>query len=477
MLSAVIRALSKEELRHLKLLLNAFKGTGERLDIKLVDVLRRDSKREESFIAKHYGSNKNAYYRLKNRVSEQVFKTLLHLNYKVDTHHEVSNSLLLARLFNQKEEYALCNSFLKKAEAKAENLDNLDYLNIIYNEFIELSYRYDGVQPEVVIEKQRRLAEKQQKMTEIKQVLAVVNHRLKSTQNISAAAKSAQVWLKEIIERYSEDEDVQNSYQLKQGLYQLVTQSLLQKKDFKALARYVQQNYREFTELGFFDKNNHGNKLQMLTYIINAHLALGNYEKAKNEAEQLYDEMLRFNKLFYHKYLFFYYQTLVVVFSKSRPDKAIKILEEIKSDKELVSNPYYTQFIYLNLSVLYYEKAELNKALEQIVALKDRAIFKKLEESLQLRIDLFELVIFFEMEAFEKTKQLCKAFKSRYGTTATSPIVKLIYVIERVSSYERFQVSSKDKEDAMDILKKMGLSEDRSDVFFSLKLFYERNFS
>ena len=71
MIRQIIKSLTKDEVRSLKLFLNRTNESAERKDIYLFDQLRKHSKGEEEICKQLYGNNKNNYYRLKNRLKEE----------------------------------------------------------------------------------------------------------------------------------------------------------------------------------------------------------------------------------------------------------------------------------------------------------------------------------------------------------------------------------------------------------------------
>ncbi|MGB0428999.1 MAG: hypothetical protein ACPGLV_00900, partial [Bacteroidia bacterium] len=365
MLQKLIVSLSKEEIRHHKLLLKAIKRDSARLDTELFDFLKKNGEKEnaeQNFRETFYPKSANPYYRLKNRVMHQVFKNLLHLHNGDDQHHEVLEGIEASRIFYKKESYELCEYFLRKAEKKALKLDDFDYLNIIYRELIKLSYERHSINPAEIIEKQKLNQQKQSKIRELNNVLAIVSHQLKRTQNLGKGNVELNRLLEETVNRYANDKQVINSYQFQYSIYQAFSQHFLRKQDWKALSEYVKERYDFFIKKGLFTKNNHEAKLQMLTYLVNAAFKNNDLNESLTYTEQLYDQMLLHNRIYYHKYLFFYYQALVMNWSVSNPAKAISVLHQIKDDKAFVSNSYYVQFILANLGVLHLQSGDYQDA-------------------------------------------------------------------------------------------------------------------
>ncbi len=408
MLQSLIQSLSKEEIRHHKLLLNSINKGANRLDLELFDFLKRNPnpKAEDEFRDKFYSSDANPYYRLKNRVFKQVFRNLLHLHNGNDQYHEVLENIEASRIFYKKEAYELCEYYLLKAEKKALKLDDFDYLNIIYRELIKLSYERHTINPEKIIAKQKQIHQKQEKIKELNNVLAIVNHQLKRTQNLGKGNKEINLLLEKTIEKYAKDTELVKSYQFQYAIYQAISQHLLRQQQWESLFAYVNDRLAFFSSHDLFSKSNHESKLQMITYLVNAAFMNKEYEKSLKYTEELYDQMLLFNKTYYHKFLFFYYQALVMNWSVSNREKAKKVLYEIKDDREFVSNSYYIQFIMLNLSVLHFQDSEFEKALLSINTLFKSSHYSNFENELKVQLNLFKAVVEYELEEFEIAQKL-----------------------------------------------------------------------
>ena len=104
-LEEIIKNLSKEEIRNFKLFVTRTNNSVDRKDILLFDSFRKNGKEidEDEVFKKLYTSDdKNPFYRLKNRLLEDVGLSLLLLNYNQNAVNFVLNNFLLAKLFIQK---------------------------------------------------------------------------------------------------------------------------------------------------------------------------------------------------------------------------------------------------------------------------------------------------------------------------------------------------------------------------------------
>jgi len=96
--------------------------------------------------------------------------------------------------------------------------------------------------------------------------------------------------------------------------------------------------YHDFEKEDLFGKNNQEEKIIQLSWIVNALLKTENTKALDVYIEQLHDALFDFNKLFYDKYVWLYYQS--------------KVMALAFSGKYMEGLPYNTgifMFVYMNL--------------------------------------------------------------------------------------------------------------------------------
>ena len=117
-LQNIIAVMNKEEIRHYKLFINRTEKKGERKDELLFDYTRKNLEfYNENKIAKilYSSEDKNALYRLKNRLHEDLGRSLLAQHYNDNELTVIANNILLSRLFQQKGQFEIANFYLSKA--------------------------------------------------------------------------------------------------------------------------------------------------------------------------------------------------------------------------------------------------------------------------------------------------------------------------------------------------------------------------
>lgn len=461
MLLELINNLTKEEVRFLKLFLLRTNANKERKDIKLFDQLRKYDDPDENRIAdKLYEGNKNAYYRLKNRLLEDINKSLLTQYYDSGDPSLCYQYLLLSRLFFSRNKFTLSYKYLRRAEKIAEDSSQNEVLDIIYSDYIRLSHETLDVNPEVYIEKRKDLSERLRKIREIDDLLAVLIFRVKKSQNYAKNNDEVLDILQSTINEYSKDETIQNSPVLRFKIYQAVSRILLQQHDYSSLEIYLEETYQTFNDEALFNRANHDTKLQMLTYWTNSLFKNQNYIKSLKIAEDLSSEMNHFDKALRDKYYFFFVNAQIINYSILDSRKALAIAEEALTEKVILNNALHRIFILLNKAQLLFDIGEFRKANKSLIQLKLDDAYDKLDAAFRLKIRVAELIIRFEMEDFDSieilTKNVQKDFKEMLDLDEYQRQVLILEIIDQLITVHNVSRNT-------DLLKKINLVLDSVD--------------
>ena len=403
-LPQVIGNMSKEEIRNFKLFINRTEKSTERKDEILFNAIRQQFPMydEDKVLKKLYNSeDKNALYRLKNRLFDDIGKSLSLHYFDSNEYTIILNSILLSRLFQSKGQAPTAYYYLNKAFKKANESEQIEWLDIIYGEFIKLSHETLEINPEEYIQKRKDNRSKLTIIQEIDDILAALIYRIKVSQNFAKQNTEILSLLQKTVNDFAKSKDVKNSPVLRFKIYQSVSRILLQQQDYKSLEKYLLKTYSEFTKEKLFNKNNHDTKLQMLTYLINSLFYNKKIDLSLEYVEKLKSAMSEYNNLLYDKYLFYYYNSLVINYTVKNIDKAIEILHEAKDNNSIKKLPIYSVFVYLNLAVLNFDKKNFKESLKHLVKPMMQDAFQNLDEAWHLKLAVFELMIRFELEDFD----------------------------------------------------------------------------
>ena len=423
MLNNVIAVMNKEEVRNFKLWLNSTNASNERKDILLFDYIRKsaDSYDESQIFKKLYKeSDKNSFYRLKNRLLEDIGYNLSLLHF---SKHESNSLYLLLGLYNiftARNEPEIALFYLKKAEKRALQIENFELLDIIYASFVKLSNDHTGINPEVYIKHRKENAIKLDKIRETDQALAAVTYRLKLSQNYGKRDVGLLKLLDSTIKEFAADESLRQSKTFQTRIFRAVSQILIQNHNFIELEKFMLTTYQKFLTEKWFDKANHETKIQMLIYIINSTFKNRKFRESLDYAEALGEELSAFNDLLYKKYVFFYYNALVINYAKTDLARGLKALEEAEREMKDIKNSYYDFFILLNKASLLFFQRKTNEAIKNLVKLYLNDHYKKTDASFKVKIATAECIMQYESgdgdSALKRLEQVKKQFKEQLDT-------------------------------------------------------------
>jgi hypothetical protein len=428
--------MNKEEVRHLKLYMSRTNAGDDRKDIELFDYIRHNHENyEESRIQQklYKGKDKNALYRLKNRLLDDVGRSLALQYLDENEFGQVVHLLTLARLFAGRTQPAVAQHYLQRAERKAVSLDSIELLDLVYGEYIRFSQETPEQNPSEYIRRRKQNREQLSRLQEIDDILAEVVYNVRISQGFSKQNYRMIETLRKKAMAFSRSKAGRTSTQLRFKVYHSLSRVLLQKNDFVSLEKYLQQTVEEFTAAKLYTRNNHDTKLQQLTYLANAQYKNKKYDESLETAAQLHAAMKEYGGLLHDKFLMYYYNILVINYSVKDRDKAIAILNEAKDSTVIRKLPFYLVFIYFNLSVLHFDKADYKTALRHLTRLKMEQGYPTLDEQLRMKIEVAELIIRFELEDFDflerRMSQIRKDFATLMNTRSGKRQQELMNII------------------------------------------------
>jgi hypothetical protein len=417
-LQQIIGMMNKEEVRHLKLFMGRTNAGEERKDIELFDYIRQHNEDydETKIQQKLYGPrDKNALYRLKNRLLEDIGKSITLQYIDESDFNAVVHQLLLSRFFLSKSQSQIAFHYLGRAEKKAIAADSPELMDLVYGEYVRFSQETLEINPTEYIKKRRVNREQLNQLQEIDDVLAEVVYKVRTTQNFTGQDYRIIETLRKRVNEFSKQKTSRNSILLRFKIYQSLSRILLQKQDFVVLEKYLEQTFEEFTKEGLFSRNKHDTKLQLLTYLANAQFKNKKFEQSLATAARLKAAMSEFGGLLHDKYLFFYYNILVIGYSEKNKDKAIEILNEAKDNAVIKKLPFYLVFIFLNLTVLNFDNGNYKLAIRNLVKLTMEPGFAGLDRILRMKIAVAELIIRFELQDIDTLERRLEQVKKEFA--------------------------------------------------------------
>lgn len=404
-LNNIIGSMNRNEARHFMLFANRTNATASRKDITLFNYIRKSGQgyEEDKVLKKLYkDEDKNAFYRLKNRLLEDLCKSIAIQYFTAQDTNQVLNYIALAKLYMGKGQLKVVNYFLKKAERKASEIQSFELLDIIYSDFIRLSHETLSINPEKYIQARKENRIQLNRLQEIDDILAVLIYRIKRSQNLASKNNQFTDLLQKTIADFSENANIQENPQFRFKIYHAVSRILLQKQDYPALEEYLLETLRQFERENLFKRSNHETRLQMITYLINALFANNKLSESYEYIQELKAAMIEHNNLLHDKYLIYYYNALAAYYNATDQEQAIEVLKEaidstaIRKYAESSLAP-----LILNLALTYYYNGSMKLASKTMVKLKLDDSFQNVDQGFKLKIALAEMMIRYDLNDFD----------------------------------------------------------------------------
>src|ERR1035441_9347434 len=142
-LDQMVEDLTKDELRHLKYYFSRSDWYESRLDVALIDLMRKYGKKhtdDEMWRILYPEGTKNNYYRLRNRLIDEITRAMTLQYFDRDESNFIMYLTAMSKIYFSRNKFKLSEFFLKKAEGKATKINAHELLDIIYTDYIKLSH-------------------------------------------------------------------------------------------------------------------------------------------------------------------------------------------------------------------------------------------------------------------------------------------------------------------------------------------------
>jgi hypothetical protein len=413
-LTTFIKSLTKEETRSFKIYSSRIDIGDDKKVVLLFDYIK-DEKYEEDDdeLIKIFFPNgdKNPYYRLKNRLFEDIEKSQMLLHALSNDRVSALTYVNIANNLEKKNFPELAYFFLKKAERKALKGNYLDLLFVIYGSILQLSTSYSEIDPEYYNKLYIENNEKYKLTMEANATALIINHKLKKS-NFTSNELPEKV-LNEVIADLNISNKVHQIGSVRLSNHECLRDVLLVQKKFVQLEEYLIRSLKEFEKEKLFNEDNFRSKLLLIVWIINTLNKNKKYTESSIYNEILYQEIVKFDKRYFNDFIFSYYQGLMIDHMvKWNLNKGVELLEELKNNKSFEINRHYSLFLHLNLISLYYLQENYNQAIKNLVPLLQKDVYKQQSIDIQMVIAIVEVLLQYEQDDEE-------------------------YVINKVAYYER----------------------------------------
>jgi len=395
-LDTIVASLSKEEIRFFKLFLKRTDNKN-RKDVDLFDLMR---KKNGDFTTKEalrkLEVNPNNYYQIKNRLYHELNNSVVWQHIWKDNQSKSFSYVLLSRVYKNKGELKLAFHYLKYAEKEAMDSELYEILSITYTEIIQLSHELISIDVDKYIALKKENILILSEIDDVDLLLAKVMYDIKTKQNFGKADLSLYKIVKSKYSMIAKDKKLVNSTRFRMRLFKMYSRLLLQKRDYTSLEYFLIESYNEFADDKLYNRSNHNEKLTLLTYLTNCLHKTKKYKESLKYAKLLLISMKEYDSFLHDKYLFFYYNSLVLNYAKTDKDKALDYLNKASKNEVIKKLPSYTSFIYLNRALIYFYKDNFIAAKKNMSRLIIQEDFLLLDKAFQLKILVSDVIIRFE---------------------------------------------------------------------------------
>jgi len=392
-LDTIVQSLSKEEVRFFKLFLKRTDNKN-RKDVDLFDYMK---KKKGDFttkdVLKKLETNPNNYYQVKNRLYHELNNSMVWQYIWKDKQSKSFSFVLLSRVYKNKGELELSFHYLKKAEKEAIDSELYEVISIIYSEIIQLSHELISIDVDHYIELKRNNIKILSEIDEMDLLLAKIMYDIKTKQNFGKSDGSLVKLIKTKYGKISKEKNLVSSTRFRIRLFKMYSRLLLQERDYQSLEKFLIESNNEFGKDKLFNRSNHNEKLTLLTYLTNCLYKTKKYKQSLKYSEQLLISMKEYDSFLYDKYLFYYYNMLVLNYARTDKKKALDYLNKASKSEAIKRLPSYNAFIYLNRSLIYYYEDNYKESQKNIARLIMQEDFLLLDKSFQLKILVTELMI------------------------------------------------------------------------------------
>jgi len=458
----IIQSLSKEEIRFYKLFVGRTKQSKERKDLILFDLIKNSPSEDVNKKAiDKLKVKSNNYYQLKNRVYHDLNNSIVWQHISKDHQSQSFSFVLLSRVYKNKGELEIAYHYLKTAEKEGIKNELYEILSIVYSEIIELSHELISVDLDHYLKLKKENSLVVQEIDEIDALLAKLMYDIKTKQNFAKSDASVLDLLDKYYKENSKKKTVLDSPRFRLRLFKMYSRLLLQKEDYTSLEQFLVHTFTDFVSDGLFNRSNHNDKLTLLTYLTNCFYKTKQYSKSLEFAEILNVAMKEFDGFLNEKYVFYYFNSLVLNYAVEDKEKALDILKEAKNNASIKKLPAYISFIYLNTSLIYFQQEKYSLASTNISRLIQQDDFLSLDKVFQLKLLIVELIIRLELNQEDRILKQVQFINKEYKSLLSqdqlkrdAQVLDLIVMVlnkEDISSKVESITSSKSDEQSRSI--------------------------
>ena len=403
-LEEIVHTLSEEDRKEFRIFINRQKNKKQRKDLGLFDLLSTSEGLDKKEILERLypgESKKEAYHALRKRLMRHLtdFIVLKRMGHDATAASQVMGWLSLSQYLFDKTSYKLAWVYLSKAEKLAEQHEQYDLLNTIYNLQIEKAEGEFAVQLGEIIQKRnrnKRLADQDEKANIANSLIRRSLERIRLQGKVPDFEKI----IDKVLKDYELTEAVVQRPRLLFNLMSISRSLVLAKKDFFSFEPFIIEQYQRLENSVGFQAQHQFYRLSLL-YMI-AHVLYRNKKFA--ESNTWLEELQKALGTPPRTYFMHFYPRNVLLRAANlsfsgQNEKAIGELENLL-------NTYHRRLelrdqlnARLNLSVYYFQRDDFRQANRVLLSVhhSDKFCEKKMGKEWVLRKALVELITQLEL--------------------------------------------------------------------------------
>ncbi|OFY62946.1 MAG: hypothetical protein A3H98_01670 [Bacteroidetes bacterium RIFCSPLOWO2_02_FULL_36_8] len=367
----IISTLKPDEHRSFRVFINHRRGKKERKDLALFDFLVKNKKVHKNDLYKKFypESNQNAYHTLRKRLVKHLISFIALKNIEEDTTNRsfMLNLVSLSQYLFRKKRNRMAWKILSKAEKLAIKTKEYLILDSIYYEQIEKSGTEFSPPLQSILDKKnknRNLAVMSDKANTINQLL---RHRMSEFSSTKKNFNLNELLNEELLKNV-EDMELGSDPKFINNVISVFRATVIAGGDYLLFEKFVLEKYHTLEEMNRFDRYNHYYKLNILYIISHTFFRNFKFEESLNYLDQLYRNMLLYNKVHFEEFNASYLILISMVYAYSGNNNlAIQILEQIVSMPPHKLEIQQRTICRLNLAVLYHQVKNYHKAIQVLM--------------------------------------------------------------------------------------------------------------
>jgi hypothetical protein len=395
MLFELISALSKEEVRHIKLFLNRTNASTDRKDAQLLDLIRNSSNPDDHrFFKKLYpGGEKNAYYRLKNRLAEEIIKALSTLYHNSDASAQAMQVFVVARNFVRKDQAFLALDLMVKAEHFALREQDHGLLELIYSNMLRLVMDHPELNatPQEIITRRMQNHERVLLEQEVDDILGIIFGRMRTVQD-EAVKKELLETLREELDNFMFGPRLDTLPVLRLRLFRAYRDTMFIYSGKKSIEKFLRQSYKVMAAQDVFKYTTDNLRIEMLVAIIDLMVKHGKQEKALKYLQDLHSLVFGKGVLDPVDARGTWYMLAYGVYMGLNPAKAAEILQDAAQDVFLKNEVAWNVRFAAPKVFTALQLSGWNAVRDELVGLKSQRRFSTLTDTMKLKVETAELL-------------------------------------------------------------------------------------